>query len=132
MARAVFEPNVTIGDLLILAKLSSLVFEEESSKPTADLKAQINASSTRIRNALMRIAKVLGPVEIRGKQRRTQRPSARGRNIGGAAVIANLVIQIAQDPQTDQVRLLTEIQTVCDHLEKSYQSGGFKKTKSGF
>jgi hypothetical protein len=127
MPRPVFEPDVTLGDLLVLAKLGSIIHEQGSASPTSDLKVELDASSTRIRNALMRIAAVLGPVEVPGKQRRTQRPSARGRNIGGAAVLADMLIKIAQDPETDQGRLMGAIEDLVEQTDRSHRHGAFKK-----
>jgi hypothetical protein len=127
MPRPVFEPNITLGDLLVLAKLGSVIHEQGSASPTSDLKLELAATSTRVRNALMRIAAVLGPVEVEGKGRRTQRPSPRGRNIGGAAVLADLLIRIAQDETTDQDRLLRAIEDLVEEADTSYQSGAFMK-----
>tara|TARA_R110002124_G_scaffold250589_8_gene415717 strand:- start:5107 stop:5511 length:405 start_codon:yes stop_codon:yes gene_type:complete len=127
MPRPVFKPDVTLGDLLVLAKLGSVIHEQGSASPTSDVKLELNASSTRIRNALMRVAAVLGPVEVEGKIRRTQRPSPRGRNIGGAAVLADLLIKVAQDEATDQDRLLRAIEDLVEQTDNSYQSGVFKK-----
>lgn len=128
--RPAFEPNVTLGDLLVLARLAALVHGDEKVFPTAELKQQTEASNTRIRNAMLRIAEVFGPVEIEGKKRRTQRPSAKGRNIGGAAVLANMLIEIAQDADTDQDRLRHEIKQLVDHVDYRRKRGEFRKSSS--
>lgn len=114
--RPVFEPDVTLGDLLVLARLGAITAGDGHTFATAELKQQTEASSTRIRNAMIRIADALGPVEVEGKKRRTQRPSVRGRNIGGAAVLADLLIQVARDEDTDQERLNQEIRRLVDHV----------------
>lgn len=126
--RPAFEPDVTLGDLLVLARLGALVNGEEKVFATAELKQQTEASNTRIRNAMLRIAEALGPVEIEGKRRRTQRPSPRGRNIGGAAVLANLLIDAARDEETDQERLRHEIRRLVDHVDRQYKQGSYKKS----
>ncbi|MBU2302939.1 MAG: hypothetical protein KJ944_10100 [Alphaproteobacteria bacterium] len=119
-----------MGDLLVLARLGALVNGEEKVFPTSELKHETEASNTRIRNAMLRIAEVLGPVEVEGKQRRTQRPSARGRNIGGAAVLANLLIDIARDGHTDQDRLHHEIRQLVDHIDHQNKQGAFRKSST--
>lgn len=126
--RPAFEPDVTLGELLLLAKLGALVHGEEKLFPTAELKEQTQASNTRIRNAMLHIAEVLGPVEVEGKKRRTQRPNAKGRNIGGAAVLANLLIEIARDEQTDHDRLHHEIRQLVDHVDHQHKQGAFRKS----
>ncbi len=128
--RVAFEPDVTLGDLLVLARLGALVHGDEAVFPTTALKQQTGASSTRIRNAMIRIADVLGPVEVEGKQRRTQRPSAKGRNIGGAAVLANMLIEIAQEEQTDHDRLRHEITQLIDHIDHQHKQGAFRKSST--
>ncbi|WP_439602122.1 hypothetical protein [Devosia sp.] len=119
-----------MGDLLVLARLGALVHGDEKLFPTAELKHETEASNTRIRNAMIRIAEVLGPVEVEGKQRRTQRPSAKGRNIGGAAVLANMLIEIAQEEQTDHDRLRHEIAQLIDRLENMRKAGSFRKSRT--
>ena len=47
---------------MVLARLGALVHGDEAVFPTTALKQQTGASSTRIRNAMIRIADVLGPV----------------------------------------------------------------------
>ncbi len=128
--RPAFEPDVTLGDLLVLARLGALAHGDERVFATAELKQQTGASNTRIRNAMLRIAEALGPVEVEGKKRRTQRPNARGRNIGGAAVLANLLIEIARDDATDQDRLHHEIRQLLDHVDYQYKHGTFRKSSS--
>ena len=95
---------------------------------TTELKQPIGASSTRIRNAMLRIARVLGPVELPEKRRRTQRPSPKGRNIGGAAVVANTLIELARDPATDQEPLRHEIRQFVEHLERRRRRNEFRKS----
>ena len=128
--RVAFEPDVTLGDLLVLARLGALVHGDEAVFPTTALKQQTGASSTRIRNAMIRIANVLGPVEVDGNKRRTQRPSGKGRNFGGAAVLASMLIEIAQDEETDQDRLRHEITQLVDHLDHQRQQGAFKRSRT--
>lgn len=122
----IFEPDVSIGDLLALARMSVLYWDRGESNPGAALQAETRASPTRIRNTLIRIAKAAGPVEVEGRARRTQIPNARGRNAGAAGVIAKKILDIASDEATDQDALRIKLTHILDELERQYGAGEFK------
>ena len=128
--QTIFEPGVSIGDLLVLARLSVLYWDAGQANPGTALSAESKVSATRIRNAMMRIGHAVGPVEIEGKSRRTQIPSARGRNVGAAGVIAEAILAIATDDETDQDALRFKLNHVLRELERQYSEGEFK-TSSG-
>ena len=129
MARqTIFEPDVSIGDLLVLARLSALYWDTGRTNPGAALSEEAKVSATRIRNTMIRIAHAVGPVEIEGKSRRTQIPSARGRNVGAAGVIAEAILTIAADDETDQDALRFKLNHFLKELERQYNSGEFKTT----
>ncbi|WP_332717536.1 hypothetical protein [Pelagibacterium mangrovi] len=122
----IFEPDVSIGDLLVLARLSALYWDAGQANPGAVMSHEAKASATRIRNAMIRIARAVGPVEIEGKFRRTQIPSARGRNVGAAGVIAEAILTIATDDETDQEALRMRLNHLLMELERQYSEGAFK------
>lgn len=132
MSKATFEPDVTIGDLLVLAKLSSLIYEGDSETPSADAADELGASATRIRNSMMRLAEVLGPIEIEGRGRRTQRPSPRGRNMAAAGVIADMIIKIAKSEKTDQTRLLHFLKELVEEIDARGRSGSLNVQGSSY
>jgi|TARA_A100001391_G_scaffold139005_3_gene97300 hypothetical protein len=127
MARqTIYEPDVSIGDLLVLARLSALYWDAGKANPGTALSEESKVSATRIRNTMMRIVHAVGPVEIEGKSRRTQIPSARGRNVGAAGVIAEAILTIATDDETDQEALRMRLNHLLMELERQYSEGAFK------
>ncbi|GEM_PF-6176432 len=127
MTRPVFKPNLTLGDLLVLAALADATRDGKKTGVSKAVMAKTGASSTRIRNALLRIEAELGPVEYEGRMRRTHRPNPRGRNVGGAGVVADLLIKIASDPETDQTRLSREIENLIHHIRRERRAGNYNR-----
>jgi hypothetical protein len=127
MPRPVFKPNLNLGDLLVLAGLADVSRDGRKTGVSKAVMEKTGASSTRVRNALLRIEAELGPVEYEGKMRRTHRPNPRGRNVGGAAVVADLLIKIACDPDTDQTRLLREIEILIQYIRNEQRAGNYDK-----
>lgn len=123
-----FEPNVTIGDLLMLSRLAALFHDERMSNPGLQLQAEWNVSATRVRNALIRIDTAVGSVELRGIRRRTQQPSLRGASVGMAGVLAKLVIDMSADPRIDQSRLRLEVESILVTMKKRYEDGEYDKS----
>lgn len=126
----IFEPDVTIGDLLLLLRLSELFHDEHVSNPGLALQAEWGVSATRVRNALLRIDRAVGPVELKGVSRRTQQPSLRGGNVGRAGKLGKLLIDISAHPRVDQSRLRLEIESVLLTMQKRYEDGEYNKVTS--
>ncbi|SMQ67407.1 hypothetical protein SAMN06295905_1559 [Devosia lucknowensis] len=127
MPRPTFKPNLNLGDLLVLADLADATQDGKKTGVSKAVMEKTGASSTRVRNALLRIESELGPVEYEGKMRRTHRPNPRGRNVGGAGVVADLLIKIASDPDTDQTRLSREIENIIHHIRRQRRAGNYSK-----
>jgi hypothetical protein len=125
--RPKLEPDVTLGELLLLARLAELLYDDGKAAPAGAYGAETGVSKTRIRNALLRIESALGMVEMQGAGRRTQKPSSFGRNIGSAARLFERLIDIARRDATDQDKLHLAIRTTEQGLERQWRAGGFDK-----
>ena len=129
MPRKSFEPNVKLGDLLMLAKLGALHQEHGGKPPSRTLNKELNGTRSMISTALSKISETFGTVEVPGEENRTLTPSLFGRNIGGAAVVAELIIEIAMNPDTDQERVRVKIEDLIGETRKDYEAGKFKESK---
>lgn len=126
--RPTLDPDVTLGELLLLARLAELLYDEGVAGPAGVYSVEQKVSKTRVRNALMRIESGLGQVEMQGTGRRTQKPSALGRSIGSAARLMERLIEIARHDDTDQDKLHLAIKVASQEFEQRWRAGAFKKT----
>ncbi|UYO00890.1 MAG: hypothetical protein KIT02_06720 [Devosia sp.] len=128
--RPKLEPDVTLGELLLLARLAELLYDDGKAAPAGAYGSETGVSKTRIRNALLRIESALGIVEMQGAGRRTQKPNAFGRNIGSAARLVERLIYVARQHATDQDKLHLAIRTAEQGLERQWRAGDFDKAAS--
>lgn len=128
--RPTLEPDVTLGELLLLARLSELLYEEGIAAPAGAYGAEFGISKTRVRNALIRIESGLGRVEMQGAGRRTQKPNSIGRSIGSAARLVERLIEIARRDTTDQDKLHMAIRNAAQEFDRQWRAGNFDKAAS--
>lgn len=120
------EPDIKLSDLLLLAKLGAL-FESHGTKLSqGDVARELDVTKDRIRNALDRMKAALVDVEDEHATPRNFKPTSQGRNIGGAGVLANLLIEISTDKDTDQERLMLNVKTIIDRTQADYEAGHFR------
>lgn len=124
-----FEPNVTVGELLLLSRMAELFYDQQVSNPGLAVQTELNISPTRVRNALLRIAAAVGPVELEGARRRTQQPSPRSLNVGRAGQLAALVIDLSADPLVDQSKLRLETDNILLTLQRRHGEGKYHKSR---
>ncbi|MEQ9635972.1 MAG: hypothetical protein RLW68_07800 [Devosia marina] len=126
--RPTLEPDVTLGELLLLARLAELLYDDGIASPAGAYSVEHKVSKTRVRNALLRIESGIGQVEMQGTGRRTQKPNALGRSIGSAARLMDRLIEIARNDATDQDKLHLAIKAASQEFEQRWRAGAFKKT----
>lgn len=124
-----FEPNVTLGELLLLSRMAELFYDKHVSNPGLAVQSELNISPTRVRNAMIAIAAAVGPVELEGASRRTQQPSPRGLSVGKTGQLAALLIDMSADPLVDQSKLRLEIENVLLTLQKRHGEGKYYKSR---
>lgn len=129
MHRNTFEPYATLGELLMLAKVGAVHASADTKVTTDALLKDLKVSRESVATAFRVLGEAFGDVEIKDSAGRgTRQPTLRGRNIGGAAVLADLLIKIAQDPHTDQNTLLTSLVDMVSYVRKNYETGAFATT----
>ncbi|CAN7512329.1 hypothetical protein [Devosia sp. LjRoot3] len=129
MHRNVFKPYATLGELLVLAKVGAFHASADKKVTTDALLKDLKASKDSVATAFRILDEAFGDVEVKDTAGRgTRQPTLRGRNIGGSAVLADLLIKIAQDPQTDQNALLVTLVDTINYVRKNYESGAFLST----
>ena len=120
--RTPFEPDVTLGELLLLAEMTQL-YKDGFGSPAAELARRTKHTPTAINRALLRIKDALGDVEFEGQTRRTLRPNPTGQNVGAAAFLANFLIRMAIDPEIDQSKLAVMIAELTVEAQRRSQAG---------
>lgn len=128
--RPKLDPDVTLGELLLLARLAELLYDEGVAAPAGAYGVEQKVSKTRVRNALLRIESGLGGVEMPSAGRRTQKPNAFGRSVGAAARLMERLIEIARDDGTDQDRLHLAIKSISSDFLRRWRAGEFEKGAS--
>ena len=122
-ARTKFDPDVTIGELLLLLKLGEIQREAGVEGAFAKFREQTGQSRDTVRSTFARIQDAAGGLDITSSESGRIRVTDFGHNVARIGWIADALINVAKDPATDQSKFLDLIDGIRAEIIRRGDSG---------
>jgi hypothetical protein len=117
------EPDVTLGELLMLHELAVLAYVEQDPDPRSKLVERHDIPLDSVASSMRRVEQALGVVEDGGADGRPLKPTLRAWNIGEAAYLADFLVMLARHENVDQEKLRALIAEFFIEAESKMDSG---------